>query len=420
MTDYDITPFAFPATVLARASQTELLERARARASDPAIFDDFPPFFWSARISTDKLDAYFTHMMPSSLRNYATEADAGVAFQDSHKTDGLARTLGYSLTGKYSGPQGNGIAHTDADFYTLAGLDAPIDTFIRKMRGGIARDVSIGFYGGQFICSICGRDMLTDWDCWHYPGLWYEPRDDEGRKVKDAEKVMCTAAVEGAHLAEVSTVYDGATPGAVILKAQQAAADGRLRPETARLLEAHYRIALPGTAHGVPGIDLPKGDERMPEPHEEQVKVGLQINGHLYLEEDIRTLVDQRDTARAIVTDAHAPDGLSLDGGVRWMAEELARLRPLADDGTQYREDWIEHALREGVRAYGAAFAVETHRALLQRASLEEIKTICAQYSGKGDASFPGGRHTVDADEREQDATTTTSAIPDAAYRTRR
>src|SRR5690348_8122017 len=105
---------AFPARVLlvdeTRATPDELLTKAKAGALDASIFEEFTPLFWSSEISNNTLDAYSTRMMPSTLRNYAAEAEAGVSFQDSHAVDGLVRTFGQSIGGRYTGPQGNGIA----------------------------------------------------------------------------------------------------------------------------------------------------------------------------------------------------------------------------------------------------------------------------------------------------------------------
>ena len=100
----------FPARLLLdaeeRATPAQLTALARTKALDPSIFDDerFAPFFWTAEISNNRLDAYFTRMAPSSLKNYAEDAKRGVSFQDSHQTDGIHRTFGQSLGARYYGP----------------------------------------------------------------------------------------------------------------------------------------------------------------------------------------------------------------------------------------------------------------------------------------------------------------------------
>src|SRR5262245_46920815 len=145
-------------------SESELMQRARARAMDPKIFDEHAPIFFPVEASNNKLDVYYTRMAPSSLRNYAQDAERGVSFQDSHRHGALG--LGASLSGQIV-EEANNLVWVRADIFTLPGLN-DLDAFIFKLRAGIAQDVSIGFYGGDFVCSICGLD-LWDWDCRHIP-----------------------------------------------------------------------------------------------------------------------------------------------------------------------------------------------------------------------------------------------------------
>jgi hypothetical protein len=243
--------FAYPARVSLRAAASaktndQLMALARGQARDPKIFDEKEPYFFPAQISSDALDAWYTRMAPSSLKNYAAEAAEGISFQDSHNSRRLP--IGKSLTGTFA-PAGEGGTVT-ADFYLISGLNfedgtySTSDDYINAIRAGIVEDVSIGFYGGEYICSVCGGDML-DWygGCSHWPGDVIETKDKDG-KVTGQETVF--AWVANAHLAEVSAVYEGATPGAAILRAQDAAARGRLSLPQIRLLEQRYRVRLNG------------------------------------------------------------------------------------------------------------------------------------------------------------------------------
>ena len=250
---------AFPARILLAersitlgTDDTALLALARERAPDPTVFDVSPPFFWPAEISNSRLDSYFSRMQPSSLKNYAQDADAGVSFQNSHNSRELG--LGYSLKGRYVGPGGNGIAKTLAAFYTIPGLKlGQTDTtnFIVGVRSGICRDVSIGFFGGRSVCSICARDMRDYAQCQHWAGEVYPVTDSAG---KVTGQVMAEELIEDAHMSEVSCVYDGACPGAAITKARWAAEAGVLLPSYARVLESRYRIKLPGSHRAWPGV----------------------------------------------------------------------------------------------------------------------------------------------------------------------
>ncbi len=396
------TIYAHPARVLQRASSAELLATATARhAADPSIFDESPPFFFAAEISSNRMDAYFTRMAPTSLRNYAADAQTGVSFQDSHNWRQLG--FGRSLTGQYQ-EQGDGLAIVTADFYTVPGLrlnNVSTDDLIRGIRAGLISDVSIGFYGGQFRCSICGNDMLDWWgDCYHVPGVEYEQRDAAGNVTG---KVLAFAWVEDARLSEVSAVYDGATPGAAILKAQHEADNGRLRPETARLLEARYRIKLPGARPTHRGVELPTPttqEVEMNDQHEERTAPAAEtptLHGDSTLQA-IRALLPQE-------------------------GDPVAHVRTLvadAADGRAYRSDLVEQAIAQGVRAYGAGWDVATYRSLVEAAPLATIKRMRDDWQTLGDKQFAGGRQTIQTDERDHQPDTapteTRQAAPDRAY----
>src|SRR5207237_1317799 len=64
---------------------------------------------------------------------------------------------------------------------------------------------------------------------------------------------VCTADVENAHLAEVSSVYKGSTPGAIITKAEHDAKAGLLTPQLRSLIEHRCHVTLPDKRVVVPG-----------------------------------------------------------------------------------------------------------------------------------------------------------------------
>ena len=188
-------------------------------------------------------------MAESSLKNYAADADEGVAFLDSHDH---RQRMGYSLSGTYDGAEEPRVI---AEFYTVRGLnlaDLPTDNFIEGVQYGLIRDVSIGFKEGegfQYTCNICKLNIFS-WDCEHIPGFEYEVYAGSGAESDptgddEPELVRCFAWIENARLSEVSAVYDGATPNAMIIKATRELRGGRLRAETRKILEATYRIQLP-------------------------------------------------------------------------------------------------------------------------------------------------------------------------------
>lgn len=443
--------FTHPAGIITRAlNNTELLTLAKDRAPDPAAFDEYPPLFLSLEATSNRLDAYYTRMAVSSLKNYALEAADGVSFQDSHLTDGLAFMMGRSLTGEFKGSQGNGVARVLADIYTIQNLPET-NNFISKYRTGIAKDVSIGFYGGRFICSICGMDMMS-WDCWHYPGREYEVEEENDDDSKTIRKVIATADVEDAHLAEISAVYKGATPGAVIIKALRDVEEGRMKPEVARFLEQRYRhlnLNLSRTRRAFPGHTPSEEETRgMPQPNNNQpgqagangtgeaapgtTSEGAGAAGTANADETRATPPPAGTTAPppAAPTDTATAPGADDEARMltrlravmaeRGIAETTlpatARVIDLAVDGLTYRNDLIESAHAEGVRAMGAtAYKRDQHDKTFRSAEIDYIKLMRDDWKRQADANLKGGRLTADT----QTQPAPKPRVPDSAYRAR-
>lgn len=404
--------------IIERANATDMLALVKSsHALDPTVFDDGrDPFFWHALISQNVLDAYSTKMMPSSLKNYRDDAEAGVSFQNSHRSSELP--LGRSFGGKYTGPGGNGVATTRADFYTLPGLTltgTSTDQFIDGVRSGIVKDVSIGFYGGTYRCTICNRDPSTDWSCWHYPGVEYELIDDKTGK-KTGERKVATFEIENARLAEVSAVYDGACPGAMILRATRLVSEGRMPPATARLLEQRYRIAIPGANRAWAGAGEPPPPQEREMPEDPQTPPETPPPASPFGTPALRALMEA----------AGLPPGESDEHNLRVLTEavkqlpaitaERERLAKEADDGRTYRADLIEATLSEGVRAYGATFPVEEYRAQFTGATLAFIKTNRDLWTAQAGEKLQPGRQSADVGDPEPPAPETVSAVQRMAY----
>lgn len=370
--------FAHPARVVYQqnAGDTERwLEIVRAsRAADAGVFDERPPFFWPAEISSQRFDAYFTRMdAGTTLRNFVDDATAGVAFQNSHRWYELP--LGQSVEARLEdGEEGQG-RRAVAVFYTVPDLrlnDVNTSDFIAGVRAGIVRDVSVGFHGGKFVCDICGRDMLTDWKCEHIPGFTYQVGEGDAAKAP----VVATATIVDAHLSEVSAVYDGATPGAAILKAQREMDAGRLDARQAGLLEQRYRVRLVQPARTYGGATL-----------EGQTDVAPPVSGETPPADTAGEVVE---AARAILQRMGAV-GDNLEAQARWAEAKINELRPLADDGRAYRQSLVDEALAEGTRALGAGFDADLYRGVLATANLEQVKRMRDDWRGVGDRLFAGG-----------------------------
>lgn len=389
--------FPYPARVLRVDNQVrgvDLLALAKqSRAFDDTIFDEHPPFFWSAEISNSNVDAYFTRMLPSTLANFAADAKAGISFLNSHKTRELP--FGRSLDGQVmdSGDK----QWVLADFFTLHGLNlngVTTDDFIASIRGGIVSDVSVGFYGGTETCDICQRSF---WECPHIPGFTYE--------TKGADNVvrqqLATFAIGDAHLAETSGVYDGATPDATILKAQRLNDAGKLKAGEARALEARYHRSLFDNKRSF----VPERKKAM--DFEKQVE---QIRSILGVDENT-------DVAGAVMTTNTELLRLRpLETEVATLRKQVETLTPQAKDGETYRNDLVAEALTEGVRAMGDKFSKETYETLLRISPLDVIKRMKNDWTEIGNVRFPGGRLSTDEGQQAPGQAERTNLVPAMAY----
>lgn len=403
----------------ARVPVEDLVARAQAVAPDPAIFAQHPPFFWRAEISNSALDAYYTRMATSSLQNYAADATAGVSFLPAH--DVRAAPLGRSLRGEYQRTPAGQREWVTADFYTLQGADPAVDAFIARVRGGLVQDVSIGFYGARFRCSLCGAvtppDARTGPACDHVPGLEY-PDPTSGRRQ------LAFLWVEDAHLAEVSAVYEGATPGATIVaaKARALAAAGALPREAAEQLRARYAVPVE-----VPRVFAvaPAGARAAQEDAEDAMEWVTDLRAALAAADGAAVPDDPAAVLTAVREALAAGRAAQQDLAAaraaleRATAErdalraELETLRPLAADGARYREDLLAAALAEGVRAHGAAFPRERWAERLAQADLAFIQDMQAEWAAIAAARLPAGRQTTDVPAPPAPA----RAVPLAAFR---
>ena len=407
MNDIDTSNLVFsvPVRVLRTDAQrnAELMALALEKhVYDPAILTERTPFFWSLEASNTLIDSYYTRMTLGSLGNFQADAKAGVAFLPGHRHSDLP--FGRSLDAQIETALNPDRTRLTVDFYTMPGLTlnaVKTDDLIDGIRSGILKDVSIGFTSTEMTCDVCGRDMW-DWDCPHVPGMKYE--------VKGQDNVMrvvqATFAVNDAHLSEVSSVYDGATPRAEILKAEREAAEGRMKPDAVRMFETRYRMKLPEAKRTFTGVTL-EGKKLEFEQIVNQVREVLAIDANT-------------DLAGAVVqlkTELESNRGAQV--ALATAQTEIAELTPLANDGRAYRTDLIDAALVEGVRAFGDKFAKETYTDVLKRASLAVIKQLSGDWQAIGDSRMAGGRQSQDKGDKAPEAETKqpTQRIPSDAYK---
>jgi hypothetical protein len=402
MNELDVTGLVFtiPARVLrpTEQRQIDLTSIIKQRhVLDPAILDEKTPFFWDAEISSDLIDAYSSHMMLSTLGNFRDDAKTGVAFLPGHKHNELpfGRSLDASLEDTQDPPRTRIIAN----FYTLPGLKLngiATDDLIDGLRSGILKDTSVGFHGGEQLCDLCSRS-IWDWDCPHIPGLKYEVKEGDVVRVK-----LATYGVHNARLSEVSSVFDGATPRAEILKAEREAAEGRMRPDAVRLFEERYRVKLPMTRNFA--VNPQRGKPMEFEQIVNQIR-------------EVLALPADADVVAGVLAVSTAPEKLRMvEQQLTEARAKVTELEPLAADGRAYRDDLINEALAEGVRAYGDKFNRATYEAALKSASLDLIRQMKTDWSAVGDSRFAGGRQTVD-DSQAPGTQKKRTHVPASAYK---
>ena len=169
-------------------------------------------FRFQAEISNKNLDSYYSRMDDASLDNYVNDINnGGVALVNGHQYNGIENVLGTWFEAERVNDSVIATARMlRSNENTPEKLN--VDEYIRRIERGILKDVSIGFAEQREICDICDNPIFgygSGERCPHYPGQVYDG-------------TVCTYEVRGAHLAETSLVFDGATPGAEIITPRNA------------------------------------------------------------------------------------------------------------------------------------------------------------------------------------------------------
>lgn len=227
----------------------------------------------------------------STLKNIARDAQAGFAFMNSHRTGGYYKPaelpFGRTFCGRYEEVDGRG--RTVIGIYMLRGVrpngdqGPSTDDLSQMIDAGTVFDCSVGLWGGQDICSVCGNDMWeyifydeeTDtgghWACPHVPGTHYRMTDAQ-KAAQEALGVPggnCTYTLEEATCSETSAVYDGAVPNAGFRKGYTLFREGALDEETFEAFLASHPRHLPFINHpaaeklrggNLPGATWPNGN----------------------------------------------------------------------------------------------------------------------------------------------------------------
>ena len=153
-------------------------------------------------ISSDKRDTYSSYMTEKTLRNYATNAQAGVPFMLNHASD-VEKQIGHTIAGHYDEAE----KRTVATVSMLRDTDSTpenlrVNEYIRRIERKFYDSVSVGFRDGTETCRLDNKP-IWDWErndpCPHIPGRSYEGK-------------LCEYDIDNAFLREVSLVPSGSNP----------------------------------------------------------------------------------------------------------------------------------------------------------------------------------------------------------------
>lgn len=207
----------------------------------------------------------YAFLSTKTLKNIARNAQTGFAFMNSHRTGDLSHPselpYGRTIAGRYE-KLDDGTERALISFYMLRGQfpngqsGPSTDALHYGIDGGTIFDVSVGLYGGEAICDVCGGN-LNDWDeCDHYPGTDYNMTDEEvaAQKARGVSYGMASYTLDDAYCGETSAVYDGAVTGAGFNKVLAGFKAGKLTGQCLSQAKAAY------------GPLLGKGDLNMPNP----------------------------------------------------------------------------------------------------------------------------------------------------------
>jgi hypothetical protein len=405
------------------ARRAELVQKIKDdHALVPSSIDENPPFIVDGVVSDDTRDTYYTRMHPTSLRNYAADAEAGAPLQDSHLDAYLP--IGRSIAGRFIAGNKNRPARTEATIYIIPGLQlgkVPNDQVIKGISTGTSRALSIGFTGGWLRCVICGRDYRRD--CPHFLGRFYVVNDQDLAGNSNAvysrgQEVQAEAWVMDAHMAEISLVFAASNRSAALYKALEAARSGSLGDDDRYALESLYRMRLPRPARQFPvkgatswrhvdsdGAGAPKEKGSV-----EEISISesaYRALTRLVPGDDLRG-TETPEEAVALIAGRMAErakrlHALELDlqsqkdriAALEGASAELERIRPLAERGKQWHDQLVKDALKAGRRAIGEKFDEKRYAELLSHAEPDAIVQFTEDWARLSGETFGDGRRSV-------------------------
>lgn len=241
-----------------------IINGLRAEGAEPLTEADVHIHYLEAANDNFVSDRY-CFLGEDTLRNIATDAAAGFAFMNSHRTGrGWSPSelpLGRTFCGRYEtlpateGEEGSATRRAVVGIYMLRGVTPngasgpSTDDMHRMIDARTIFDCSVGLIGGEQICDVCGHgvwayDEEYRYLCPHVPGTTYRMTDDEmkAQVAKGVPDGRASYTVANAGCNEVSAVWDGAVPGAGFAKAATLSLPEDQRLDITEKLSVGYRL----------------------------------------------------------------------------------------------------------------------------------------------------------------------------------
>ena len=320
-------------------------------------------FVYQGIISSDAMDSYYTKMdAETSLRNYANDLKAGTPLMTYHETSQspIGRSFDSSIDVKEDGK-----TVVRGLFYIVRHTKIngeSTDDLIRQIETGTLTEMSVGFGGINlwYKSSYDGKDI---YESRYYPG----DKDENGNLVY--------YYIMDATLREVSLVYKGACPDAVV---------ERIRNDLPNMEDAERQIQKYETRFNV-RIDMPK----------QRSKEGKRMNI-----EEITRAVEKGDLQRGELLKALKVDAIT--DGQRSILKELGddasietvrSLKEKAEIGERAFNEKLDELVKARV-AIGQEFDQEKYKEQMRSMDVDFIEDQTRLFEDIKKSEFKPGRQT--------------------------
>lgn len=327
-------------------------------------------FVYQGIISSDAMDSYYTKMdAETSLRNYANDLKAGTPLMTYHETSQspIGRSFDSSIDVKEDGK-----TVVRGLFYIVRHTKIngeSTDDLIRQIETGTLTEMSVGFGGINlwYKSSYDGKDIF---ESRYYPG----DKDENGNLVY--------YYIMDATLREVSLVYKGACPDAVV---------ERIRNDLPNMEDAERQIQKYETRFNV-RIDMPK----------QRSKEGKRMNI-----EEITRAVEKGDLQRGELLKALKVDAIT--EGQRSILKELGddasietvrSLKEKAEIGERAFNEKLDELMKARV-AIGQEFDQEKYKEQMRSMDVDFIEDQTRLFEDIKKAEFKPGRQTQKQNDEE-------------------